>query len=123
MRIPTANPRYAYPASLATRAIYILGANGQRLEMRTPPPPLGPIRSAAFGRARTSRARSAFSYDDQLDIKFESRLGDPWDSWLRLQYTIYDYWTGDPYQIDDKIFLTTTRPPFGGYGGGLSVRA
>jgi hypothetical protein len=46
MRIPTANPRYAYPASLATRAVYILGANGQRLEMRTPPPPLlGPIRS------------------------------------------------------------------------------
>jgi hypothetical protein len=53
-------------------------------------------------------------YDDELAIKFESRVGDPWDSWLRLQYTIHDYWTGDPYEIDDKIFLTTTRPSFGG---------
>jgi hypothetical protein len=39
---------------------------------------------------------------------------DPWDSWLHLQYTIHDYWTGDPHQIDDKVFLLTTRPPFGG---------
>jgi hypothetical protein len=23
-------------------------------------------------------------YDDQLDVKFESRVGDPWESWLRL---------------------------------------
>jgi hypothetical protein len=53
-------------------------------------------------------------YDDELAIKFESRVGDPGDRWLRLQYTIHDYWTGDPYEIDDKILLTTTRPPFGG---------
>jgi hypothetical protein len=53
-------------------------------------------------------------YDDELDIKFESRVGEPWDSWLRLRYTIYDYWTGDPYEIGDRILLRTTRPPFGG---------
>ena len=33
-------------------------------------------------------------YDDQIAIKFESRVGDPWDSWLRLQYVIHDYWSG-----------------------------
>ena len=53
-------------------------------------------------------------YDDELAIKFESRVGHPWDSWLRLRYTMHDYWTGDPYEIDDRISLTTTRPPFGG---------
>jgi hypothetical protein len=41
-------------------------------------------------------------------------VGDPWDSWLRLPCTIHNYWTGDPYEIDDRIFLTTTGPPFGG---------
>jgi hypothetical protein len=25
-----------------------------------------------------------------------------------------DYWTGEEIEIDDKIFLATTRPPFGG---------
>jgi hypothetical protein len=25
-----------------------------------------------------------------------------------------DYWTGEEIEIDDKIFLTTTQPPFGG---------
>jgi hypothetical protein len=25
-----------------------------------------------------------------------------------------DYWTGEEIEIDDKIFLETTRPPFGG---------
>jgi hypothetical protein len=53
-------------------------------------------------------------YDEELVIKFESRVGNPWESWLRLQYTIHDYWTGDPHQIDDKIVLATTRPRFGG---------
>jgi hypothetical protein len=53
-------------------------------------------------------------YDDQLEIKFESRMGDPWDSWLRLQYVIHDYWSGDPCEIDDKVFLAPSRPPFGG---------
>jgi hypothetical protein len=53
-------------------------------------------------------------YDDELAIKFESRVRDPWDSWLRLQYEIYDYWTGDLHHIDDRFFLTATRPPFGG---------
>src|SRR5262249_11436859 len=53
-------------------------------------------------------------YNDELAIKFESRVGDLLDSWLRLQYTMADYWTGEEVEIDDKIFLATTRPPFGG---------
>jgi hypothetical protein len=53
-------------------------------------------------------------YDGELAINFESCVGDPCDSWLRLQYTIHDYWTGAPHQIDDKIVLATTRPAFGG---------
>ena len=36
------------------------------------------------------------------------------ESWLRLQYAIHDHWTGKTYQIDDKIFLVNTQPPFGG---------
>jgi len=53
-------------------------------------------------------------YDQELEIQFESRVADPWDSWLRLKYVIHDYWTGEPYEIDDQIRLTTTRPSFGG---------
>jgi hypothetical protein len=53
-------------------------------------------------------------YDDQLEIKFESRVGDPWDSWLRLQYVIHDYWSGEPCEIDDKVFLAPSQPSFGG---------
>jgi hypothetical protein len=52
--------------------------------------------------------------DDKLTIKFESRVNEHQESWLRLQYTINDYWTGQTHQIDDKIFLVSTRPPFGG---------
>jgi hypothetical protein len=32
----------------------------------------------------------------------------------RLKYEMTDYWTGEPLAIDDKIFLATTWPPFGG---------
>jgi hypothetical protein len=39
---------------------------------------------------------------------------DPGDSWLRLQYVVHDYWSGEACEIDDKIFLATSRPPFGG---------
>jgi hypothetical protein len=53
-------------------------------------------------------------YDDRLEIEFESRVGDPWDSWLRLRYSMADYWTGEELEIDDKIYLATTRPHFGG---------
>jgi hypothetical protein len=53
-------------------------------------------------------------YDDKLRINFESRAEDPRESWLRLQYAINDYWTGEPYQIDDKIYLAPSRPTFGG---------
>ena len=33
------------------------------------------------------------------------------DSWLRLQYVVQDYWSGEACEIDDKIFLATSRPP------------
>ena len=52
--------------------------------------------------------------DNEIDVKFESRVGDPGDSWLRLQYVVHDYWSGEACEIDDKIFLATSRPPFGG---------
>jgi hypothetical protein len=52
--------------------------------------------------------------DDQLTLKFESRLDELQESWLRLQYTITDYWTGQAHQIDDKIFLVSTQPQFSG---------
>jgi hypothetical protein len=52
--------------------------------------------------------------DDKLIIKFESRLDELQESWLRLQYAIDDYWTGQTHQVDDRIFLVSTQPPFGG---------
>jgi hypothetical protein len=51
------------------------------------------------------------SCDDELAIKFESSAG---DLWLRLRYAIRDSWTGEQHQIDDKIYLTASRPWFGG---------
>jgi hypothetical protein len=52
-------------------------------------------------------------YDD-LEVECETHIGGPWDDWVRLKYEMTDYWTGEPLAIDDKIFLATTRPPFGG---------
>ncbi len=53
-------------------------------------------------------------YGDQIDMKFESRLGDPWESWLRLKYAIADYWSGEEVEIDDQIYLAASCPHFGG---------
>jgi hypothetical protein len=53
-------------------------------------------------------------YDDEIAVKFESLVGDPWASWFRLRYSMADYWTGEELEIDDKIYLATTRPHFGG---------
>src|SRR5215510_9864741 len=50
--------------------------------------------------------------DDKLTIKFESRLDELQESWLRLQYAIDDDWTGQTHEIDDRIFIVSTRPPF-----------
>ena len=55
-----------------------------------------------------------FSGHYDLDVDCEIRLGDPWDSWIRVRYCITDYWSGEDFEIDDKIFLATTRPLFGG---------
>jgi hypothetical protein len=51
---------------------------------------------------------------DELAIQFESSATHPADNWLRLQYTIRDYWTDERHEIDDKIYLTASRPHFGG---------
>jgi hypothetical protein len=49
-----------------------------------------------------------------LDVECETHIGGPWNDWVRLKYEMTDYWTGEPFEIDDKIFLATSRPPFGG---------
>src|SRR5262249_14718109 len=53
-------------------------------------------------------------YDDDLVVAFESRVGLPGDGWLRLCYSIANYWTGAAIEINDTIRLEATRPNFGG---------
>jgi hypothetical protein len=53
-------------------------------------------------------------YGDDIDVKFESHAGDPWNSWLRLRYSMTEYWTGEEIEIDDQIYLAASRPHFGG---------
>ena len=48
-------------------------------------------------------------YDDPLDVKFESRVGDPWESWLRLKYAMADYWTGEELEIDTTFQSGSTE--------------
>src|SRR5262249_11456949 len=47
-------------------------------------------------------------------VCFEVPLDQLQESWLRLQYAIDDDWTGQTHEIDDRIFIVSTRPPFGG---------
>jgi hypothetical protein len=55
-----------------------------------------------------------FVFDEQeLAVRFESLVGHPDNSWIRLKYIITS-WTGDEHEIDDQIFLVRTQPPFGG---------
>jgi hypothetical protein len=66
-------------------------------------------------RGGAARGKYNFHFDDQdLWIDFECRISDPGNSWLRLRYQIYDYWTGEPHDINELIYLVATRPPFGG---------
>ena len=53
-------------------------------------------------------------HDEELAIEFELSATDPRASWLRLRYTICDYWTEKQHEIDDKIYLAASRPRFGG---------
>jgi hypothetical protein len=55
-----------------------------------------------------------FLDDDQIDIRCEAHVGGPEGSFVRLRYAMTDYWTGEEIEIDDEIFLATTRPLFGG---------
>jgi hypothetical protein len=54
------------------------------------------------------------SRDGEFVIQFESSVRDPARSWLRLKYTVTDYWTGEQHDIDDEIRLAASRPRFGG---------
>lgn len=47
-------------------------------------------------------------------MECETHIGGPRDDWVRLRYEMTDYRTGEPLEIDDRIFLATSRPPFGG---------
>jgi hypothetical protein len=48
-------------------------------------------------------------------IAVQSRVAEqPWNSWMRLRYAMSDYWTGEVRDIDDKISLAASYPPFGG---------
>jgi hypothetical protein len=49
-----------------------------------------------------------------LDVECETQIDGPWNGWVRLKYEMTGYWTGEPLEVDDKIFLATSRPPFGG---------
>src|SRR5215471_16963234 len=49
-----------------------------------------------------------------LDVEIETHIDGPWTSWVRLKYSTTDYWTDEPLEIDDKVYLATSRPPFGG---------
>jgi hypothetical protein len=47
-------------------------------------------------------------------VEVETHIDGPWNSGVRLKYSTTDHWTDEPLAIDDKIFLATSRPPFGG---------
>jgi hypothetical protein len=47
-------------------------------------------------------------------VECETHIDDPWNGCVRLKYEMTDYWTGEPLAVDDKIFLATSRPTFGG---------
>src|SRR5262249_33332402 len=49
-----------------------------------------------------------------LDVEIETHIDGPWNGCVRLKYEMTDYWTGKPFAVDDKIFLATSGPPFGG---------
>jgi hypothetical protein len=49
-----------------------------------------------------------------LDVECETHIDGAGNDWVRLKYEMTDYWTDGPFEIDDKIFVATSRPPFGG---------
>ena len=53
-------------------------------------------------------------YDAPIDVKFESETRNGEHGWLRLRYQMTDCWSGQEIEVDDKIYLETTRPHFGG---------
>jgi hypothetical protein len=73
------------------------------------------LRRSRIRRGGTARGTYHFNfYDQELSIDFVFHIGDAGDSWLRLRYRICDYWTGEPHEIDELIYVVASRPPFGG---------
>jgi hypothetical protein len=61
-------------------------------------------------------------YGDQIEVKFESRMCDPWNSWLRLRYSMTEYSTAKNSRLTTRFYLAATRPHSAGCGGGSCVR-
>src|SRR5262249_51095419 len=61
-------------------------------------------------------------YGDQIEVKFESWVSDPWNSWLRLRYSMTEYW---PKESRLTTRFISPPPPriWGGYGGGSYARS
>jgi hypothetical protein len=53
-------------------------------------------------------------YWHDLDVECETHIDGPWNGWVRLKYGMTDYWTDEWLDIDDQIWLASSRPPFGG---------
>jgi hypothetical protein len=47
-------------------------------------------------------------------VGYESDLTNPDHAWIRLKFTVTDYWTDERHPIDQLVWLATTRPYFGG---------
>lgn len=75
----------------------------------------------ALVRAEVIRSRTRVTgemtfqfYGDDLRISFETSVVNRWNNWIRLQYEMFDYWTGERRDIDDKVYLVASQPRFGG---------
>jgi hypothetical protein len=97
--------RSAEPVNLARLIDEVIGTAGQLAEKN---------QNRLIVEARGGCViRFSHPYRD-LDVECETHIGGPWNDWVRLKCEMTDYWTGEPLAIDDKIFLATSRPPFGG---------
>jgi hypothetical protein len=50
-------------------------------------------------------------YWHDLDVECETQIDGPWNGWVRLKYEMTDYGTGEPFAIEDKVFLATSGCP------------
>ena len=62
------------------------------------------------------------SYDDELAIEFESSATNPRERWLRLRYSIRDYWTGENTKLTTKFTSPRRARGSAASGGGSSAQ-